>query len=137
MSENVPLYQPFKDLLSLQHQLTAKQSKYFGNLFQKLLGTDTIPFLLMTTEGEILHLSSASLNSETMYFRLEAVEEHQIFVSLLQAFDFEGEKLKNVKDLARLERTTATAFIPLQQVSAIQVVSPFLLSTKYFIESKW
>lgn len=132
-----PLHQPFTDLLSLQQQITSIHSKYFSKLFEKLLGTDTIPFMLITAEGKILRLSNAEQNIETNYFRIEAVEEGRILVSLLRAFNFEGEKATNLTEVARLEKTTTTVNIQLHQLSAIQLVDPRMLSATYYIESKW
>lgn len=131
-----PLHQPFTELLSLQQQLLVP-SKYYGYLLQKLLGTDTIPFLLRTTEGTIFQLANALNKSEAIYFRLEAVEEKHILVSLLRAFTVEGEDTVVVKEVAWLEKTMATAYVKLTELSAIQLVDARLLSSAFFIESKW
>lgn len=133
---NHPLLAAFEELLRIQHQLLYRSS-YFGELFHKLLGTDTIPFLLMTTDGTILRQSYKALHVATCYFRLEAVEQERIYVSLLRAFNEEDRETNSVRNIARFEKTAAKVWIELRQVSAIQLVDARLLSVQYVVESKW
>ncbi|MFF5997078.1 hypothetical protein AAGS61_20440 [Lysinibacillus sp. KU-BSD001] len=133
------LCEALEDIKTFQDVLTTSWSKYYGHLLMKIVGSDTIPFCLITTEGTILSLSNATAQIETTYFRLEEIEKQSrhITVSLLRAFDLEDNETNMMKDVVRLEKSTAKATVDLRYITAIQLLDPDLLVRKFYVESKW
>ena len=133
------LYEALKDIKTFQDVLTNSWSKYYGHLFIKIVGSDTIPFFLITTEGTLLSLSDTATQIETKYFRIEKIEKQSLMitVSLLRAFDIEDKETNTIKDVVRLEKSTAKAFIDLRYITAVQLLEPDLLVRKFYVESKW
>lgn len=134
-----PLCEALEDLLKLQDMLTNAWSKYYGHLFIKLLGTDTIPFVLMTSKSTFFRLTDSVEQFETIYFRLESIEQVQkrIHVTLLRAFDVESNETDSLNETVRLEKTMAKASIDLRWISAIQLVDTKLFGREFYVESKW
>lgn len=135
---NRQLYEALEDIKKFQDALTIR-SKYYDCLLIKIVGTDTIPFVLMTTESKLLRLSSSKEKIDTVYFRIEAIDHQQkvLNVTLLRAFDIEGNEVASMKGFVRLEKTTANATINLRYISAIQLVDVHYLTQESFIEEKW
>lgn len=133
------LCEALEDIKKFQDMLTTSWSKYYDHLFIKMLGTDTIPFVLMTTEAKMLRLTDSTEKIDTMYFRIEEIDSVQkhLKVSLLRAFDLEDNETTSLKDVVRLEKTTATANVDLCFISAVQLVVTQLLSSEFYVESKW
>lgn len=133
------LCEALEELKRLQDMLTNSWSKYYGHLFIKMLGTDTIPFVLITTEATMLRLTDYVEQVDTMYFRIEAIEseEQRIKVTLLRAFDLESNEIHSVREVVRLEKTNATADVDLRWISAIQLVDTRLFGSEFYVESKW
>lgn len=133
------LCEALEDIKNFQDMLTTAWSKYYDHLFIKLLGTDTIPFVLMTTEAKMLRLTDSTEKIDTIYFRIEQIDREQkrLKVSLLRAFDWEDNETTSLKDVVRLEKTTAIANVDLRFISAVQLVVAQLLSREFYVESKW
>ncbi|WP_431028580.1 hypothetical protein [Lysinibacillus sp. LZ02] len=133
------LCEALEDIKTFQDLLTTSWSKYYGHLLMKIVGSDTIPFCLITTEGTILSLSNATAQIETTYFRLEGIEKQSrhITVSLLRAFDLEDNETNMMKEVVRLEKSLAKATVDLRYITAIQLLDPDLLVRKFYVESKW
>lgn len=133
------LYEALEDIKTFQDMLTNSWSKYYGHLLIKIIGSDTIPFFLITTEGTMLSLSDAATQLETKYFRIEKIEKQSltITVSLLRAFDLEDKETNTIKDVVRLEKSTAKAVVDLRYITAVQLLEPDLLVRKFYVESKW
>lgn len=76
---------------------------------------------------------------ETEFFRIEAVDKERCrgTVSLLRAFDYEGNDTNSVADVVRLEKTSTEKSIELSGISAIQLLKPDMLKGKFIIEPKW
>ena len=133
------LWDALEDLKRLQDLLANSWSKYYGHYFTKLVGSDTIPCFLTTTECTLLRLHDLKSNLETSYFRLEEIEKSQqrITLSLLRAFDFEDNETNSTKDIARLEKTDVKVTVDLSSILAVQVLNPVLVGHNFYIESKW
>lgn len=127
--QNIALQQPLRELLFIQNQL-CQQSKYFGPLLQRKLGTDTFPFVLMATEGERLTIDGVC------FFRIEAVEDSRILIRLLQGYSATGEVTTVFYETTYLVKTEQIVAVPLQMIAAIQL-SDLPLQDQFFIESKW
>lgn len=114
-------------------------SKYFDQLLVKIVGSDTIPFFLITHNGTHLRLMDTVKQFETEFFRIEAVDQEHCrgIVSLLRAFDYEGKDTNNIGDVIRLEKTATKKSIELGSISAIQLLKPDMLKGKFIIEPKW
>lgn len=127
------------DLKALQDTITDFNSKYYGQLLLKIVGSDTIPFILITNNGVHLKLIDKAKQFETEYFRIESIDKERCrgTVSLLRSFDFEGNDTNSIADVVRLERTSSEKTIELGFISAIQLLSPDLLQRKIIIEPKW
>ena len=133
------LYEALEDIKRFQDIMTDTWSKYYDYWFIKMLGTDTIPFTLMTTEAKLLRLRDEKEKIETNYFRIEEIDKqsHQMKVTLLKAYDLEGSEANSLKNVVKLEKTKATATVYLHRISAVQLVSTQLFACEYFVESKW
>lgn len=131
------LREALHDLKQLQHLLAHSWSKYYGHYFKKLVGSDTIPFCMTTKDCKRFTVVNPTLNLETSYFRIEAMDDVQITVTLLRAFDHNGHETNALKEIIRLEKTEAQMTIDFCLILAVQVLEPSLLSENYFVESKW
>ncbi len=127
------------DIKALQDIITNFHSKYYGQLLVKIVGSDTIPFFLITHNGAHLRLIDTVKQFETEYFRIEEVDKERCrgTISLLRAYDYEGNETNSIADVVRLERTTTEKSIELGSISAIQLLNPDLLKKKFIIEPKW
>lgn len=105
----------------------------------KIIGSDTIPFLLITNKGDHLKLIDKSMKLETVFFRIESIDKDRccVTVSLLRGYDFEGNVTNSIVDVVRLERTTTIRTIELCNIAANQLLSPDLLKKNIIIEPKW
>lgn len=128
-AKKVVLREPLQELLTIQNQL-CQQSTYYGALLQERLGTDTIPLLCMTVDGEVLFVDN------TCFFRLEKVEENLALLRLLRAHSAEGEVTGSLKEAVYLMKTEQVAVLSLHTIAAIQL-SHLPLQEQLYIESKW
>lgn len=131
------LYGALNDLKQMQDLLANSWSKYYGHFFEKLVGSDTIPFCFMTKECRLYTAINPKTHSATSFFRLEAIEASRVILTLLDAFDLEGQPTNAIKDVIRLEKTDTQITLDFSSMLAIQLLEPALLSKKYYIESKW
>lgn len=129
----------FYELKLLQDFLQDSQTKFFGNLLAKIVGTDTIPFLLTTTKGDLLTISSVQEGFETNYFRIELVDLEKccVTISLLRPIDIEGNVSNAPCDVVRLEKTSICRVIDTNFICAIQTLETKMLTRKIIIEPKW
>ena len=127
------------DAKALQDLLANSWSPYFGHLFFKIVGSDTIPVLFMTKEGGRLCVSDVKTQMETSYFRIEEVNQalRRVRLSLLQGFNIEGQTINDLKDIVRLEKSSAEVWIDLRDIAAFQLLSPNLVGRVLYTESKW
>ncbi|WP_285397247.1 hypothetical protein [Lysinibacillus sp. fls2-241-R2A-57] len=114
-------------------------SKYFGQLLVKIVGSDTIPFFLVTHNGTHLKLLDTVKQFETEFFRIEAIDRERCrgTISLLRAFDYEDRDTNLIADVVRLEKTSTEKSIELSGIYAIQLLKPEMLKGKLIIEPKW
>lgn len=126
------------ELKELQDLISDLTSKYYGQLLLKIIGVDTIPFLLIKINGEHLSLIDMEKQFETKCFRIESIDQERCYgtVSLLRAFDFEGYDTDLIDEVVRLEKTKVKRVIDLKSISAIQLLNPNLLCRKIIIEPK-
>lgn len=126
------------ELKELQDLINDLQSKYYGQLLLKIVGVDTIPFLLIKSNGDHLSLIDIEKQFETKCFRIESIDEVNCCgtISLLRAFDFEGFDTDSIDEVVRLEKTSIIRMIDLKCFSAIQLLNPNLLCEKIIIEPK-
>ncbi|KMY32771.1 hypothetical protein ACZ11_11825 [Lysinibacillus xylanilyticus] len=127
------------DIKTLQDIIKDFHSKYFGQLLMKIVGNDTIPFFLITHDGTHLRLMDTVKQFETEFFRIEAIDREHCrgTVSLLRAYDYEGNDTNLTAEVVRLERTSSEKSIELSGISAIQLLKPDMLKRKFIIEPKW
>lgn len=132
------LYEALEDIKKFQDALTNTWSKYYDHLLVKLLGTDTIPFVLMTKDSKLLRLTNSKEKVDTVYFRIESIEyqKKQLELTLLRAFDHEEKETTSMRDVVRLEKTAAVATVDLRYISAVQLVTAHYLTQDYYVE-KW
>lgn len=127
------------ELKSFQDLLKNSSSKYYGNLLAKIVGSDTIPFFLVTKKG--VHLSQVETGGyfETKYFRIESIDSEncRVTISLLRPLDVEGNYAKSIYDVVRLEKTSSLKVIDLSFIGAVQPLDTELLKRKIIIEPKW
>jgi len=127
------------DIKALQDVIKDYHSKYFGQLLVKIVGSDTIPFFLITEDGTHLRLMDTVKQFETEFFRIEAIDRERCrgTISLLRAYDYEGHNTNLITEVVRLERTSTVKCIELCCISAIQILKPDMLKEKFIIEPKW
>jgi len=127
------------ELKELQDRIMDSQTKYFGHLLLKLVGTDTIPFLFITNNGIHLKIVDTVNHFETEFFRIESIDREQciVTVSLLRALDYEGHDTNLITEIVRLERTSTKRYFDLEYISGIQLFSHDLLIKKIILEPKW
>lgn len=127
------------ELKILQDLLQNSQTKFFGSLLAKIVGTDTIPFLLVTQKGDHLSLHSVMDGIETIYFRIESVDLENCCatISLLRPLDIEGNQTTAPCDVVRLEKTSICKVVDVTCICAIQPLDTEMLKRKIIIEPKW
>ncbi|SDN62703.1 Spore coat protein Z [Psychrobacillus sp. OK028] len=127
------------ELKILQDLLQNSQTKFFGNLLAKIVGTDTIPFLLVTQNGEFLSLHSVMEGIETKFFRIESVDLDNCCatISLLRPLDIEGSLTNSPCDVVKLEKTSICKVVDVSCICAIQPLDTEMLKRKIIIEPKW
>lgn len=126
-------------LKSIQDTLIDSTSRYFGQLLLQIVGTDTIPFYLITKSNGIFSLWDVTNHFQASVFRIEAVEKeaNSATISLLRAVDFEGKDTTSITDIFKLEKTSTQVSINLNNIMAVQLLSPTLLNRKIIIEPKY
>ncbi|HEY4624269.1 MAG TPA: CotY/CotZ family spore coat protein [Solibacillus sp.] len=131
------LYGALNDLKQMQDLLANSWSKYYGHFFEKLVGSDTIPFCFTTKECRLYTTINPKKHTATSFFRLEAIEASRVKLTLLHAVDIEEQHTNVIKDVVRLEKTDTQITLDFSSMLAIQLLEPALLSKKNYIESKW
>ena len=123
----------FQDLLG------NSRTKFYGRLFGKIAGTDTIPLLLISKNGEPLSFINTDECFETSYFRIESIDRDICCttISLLRPLDIEGNFTNSFCDVVRLEKTSICKTVDLSRICAIQLLDTELLTRKIIIEPKW
>ncbi len=134
------------ELKSLQDFLTNNSTKYFGNLLAKLVGTDTIPFLLLTKNGRFSH-TNIEMNDEarteecfeTSYFRIESIDKERCsaILSLLRPLNIVSEDTSKPGEVVKLVKTAIFIEVNLACIYAIQPLEAELLKRQIIIEPKW
>ena len=127
------------ELKALQDSIIDFHSKYYGQLLLKIVGSDTIPFFLITDNGVRLRIIDIEKKFETEYFRIECIDKERCCgtISLLRPFDIEGNDTNSIADVVRLEKTSTKISIELECLSAIQLLNTDLLKGEIIIEPKW
>lgn len=136
---NHSLCEALFELKSLQDLLTDTSTKYFGRLLAKIVGTDTIPFLLIINTGDPLRFANIDECFETSFFRIESIDREMccITISLLRPLDIEGNLTTSLCDVVRLEKTSIKKVVNLSCICAVQPLDTKLLTRKIIIEPKW
>ena len=134
------------ELKSLQDFLTNNSTKYFGKLLVKLVGTDTIPFILLTKNRLFTH-THIEINDhakkrgcfETNYFRIESIDKERCYatLSLLRPLDIISEHPSKIDEVVKLVKTDIFVEVDLARIYAIQPLDTDLLKRKIIIEPKW
>lgn len=127
------------ELKLFQDLLENSRTKFFGRLIGKIAGTDTIPFLLISKNGDPLSFSNRDECFETSYFRIESIARDTCCstISLLRPLDIEGNFTNSFCDVVRLEKTSICKTVDLSRICAIQLLDTELLTRKIIIEPKW
>ena len=131
------LYDALFDLKRLQDLLANSWSKYYGHLFSKLVGSDTIPFYFITKECKPFTVINPKTHNATSYFRIETIEKSQVTLTPLRALDLDDKDTNVMQEVMRLEKTEAKLTIDIRSMLAVQLLEPALLGGKFYIESKW
>lgn len=127
------------ELKLFQDLIKDSQTKYYGQLLAKIVGTDTLPFFLLTKKGHPLSFSDTDECFETSYFRIESIDKEECCatISLLRPLDIEGCLSNSLCDVVRLERTSTCKVVDLTCFCAVQLLETELLTRKVIIEPKW
>lgn len=133
------LCKALKDLKSTQDLLTNTHSPYYGNLLEKIVGTDTIPVFLLTKTGKNLAVYNVPFGCNAIYFRIESVECKQncVTFSLLRSFDIFSNDCIQINEVIKLVKTNTMHTVELCEIAAIQLCDTSLLKNNIFTESKW
>lgn len=126
------LSEVLEEIHYFQQLIAQSRTKHFDYLLLKIVGTDTIPVVLLTKQGTPLRLTDYDAAFTTCYFRIEKIAPKRglLTVSFLRPVMIEGE-------LATLEKVNKRATIHIDTLSGVQLLSTSLLSANVFIESKW
>jgi hypothetical protein len=135
-----------EELKFLQDYLKNFKTKYFGYLFSKIAGVDTIPFILFTKDGALklegVYQHDSSNKEEhfvTSLFRIEEIDRETCCatISLLVPLDIHGIVTESFCDLMMLKKTTICITINLKDSCGIQLLETELLKREIIIEPKW
>lgn len=133
-------------LKKLQDFIMDHSTPYFGNLLSRIVGADTIPFLLHTESGllEVMgsHYNNCHGEKEcfiTSFFRVESIDEEKCCatISLLLPIDIHGKVTNSICDVMILRKTSTCRVIDLSCFCAIQALDTEFLKRKIIIEPKW
>lgn len=134
------IYSALLELLKLQKEIKNSSIPYFGKLLARLVGVDTIPFLLITKDG-FLELEGTDKKDQktfhTRFFTIEEIDEECAKISLLRAFDVCGEDTKILCDVVKLRKTHECVEVDLDCICGIQCLDIDLLKREFIIEPKW
>ena len=135
-----------EELKFLQDYLKNFKTKYFGHLFSKIAGVDTLPFMLFTKGGP-LKLVGVYQNDYidkkecfvTSIFRIEEIDREtcDATISLLVPLDIHGHVTDSHCDLMMLKKTSSCLTINLKDCCGIQLLDTELLKRDIIIEPKW
>ncbi|MEG9295419.1 CotY/CotZ family spore coat protein [Mangrovibacillus sp. Mu-81] len=135
-----------QELKKLQDFINETHTPYFGKVFSKLVGVDTIPFRLYTEEGELTFNgidhhdpTGKSACFHTSYFRIEDLHMDSgcATFSLLRPLDICGCNPHSCSEILLLKKTDSCVQVDLRCVCAIQFMDIDLLKRKIIIEPKW
>ncbi|NQD66953.1 hypothetical protein HP456_13640 [Bacillus haikouensis] len=135
-----------QELKKLQDFINETHTPYFGKVFSKLVGVDTIPFLLYSEDGKLTftgidHQDSCgkTVYFHTNYFRIEELDMNSdcATISLLRPLDIGGGNPHSFGDTLLLKKTDSCIQVDLSCVCAIQLMDIDLLKRKIIIEPKW
>lgn len=135
-----------EELKFLQDYLKNFKTKYFGHLFSKIAGVDTLPFLLFTKDGllklEGMYQYDSSNKMKcfvTSIFRIEEIDREACcaLISLLVPLDIHGNVTDSYCDLMMLRKSSTCITIHLKDSCGIQLLETELLKRKIIIEPKW
>ncbi|MBS4206947.1 CotY/CotZ family spore coat protein [Bacillus sp. FJAT-50079] len=129
------------ELKSLQDLLMESSTVYFGKLLAQLVGTDTIPFILYTENGEFTQTGGERTKEPfvTSYFRIESIEKDGqcATFSLLRPVDLHGNDAHSFCEVMKLIKTSTCIEVDLSCICAIQPLDIEYLKRKIIIEPKW
>lgn len=134
------------NLKELQDFIVNNSTPYFGNLLARIVGADTIPFLLHTENGlfELMsfHHNKSHIEKEcfvTSFFRIESIDREACCatISLLIPIDIHGDVTNSICDVMILRKTSTCRELDLSCFCAIQALDTDLLKRQIIIEPKW
>ena len=135
-----------EELKFLQDYIKNFKTKYFGKLFSKIAGVDTLPFILFTKDGPLKlegvyqHDSSKrEICFVTSIFRIEEIDRETCCatISLLVPLNIHGNVTDSHCDLMMLRKTSSCITINLKDSCGIQPLETELLKRDIIVEPKW
>ncbi|WP_174732467.1 CotY/CotZ family spore coat protein [Mesobacillus harenae] len=133
------------ELKEFQDMIAESNTKFFGRLLHKTIGTDSIPFLLFNQKG-LLMLDGFGINQKkgkkehvkSQYFLLKEIDKAncRAKISLLKPMIIHDSSENLLCDVIKLEKTGVCIEIDLSGLCAIQLLDIDLLKRKIVIEPK-
>ncbi len=134
------------ELKKLQDFLVETSTPFLGKILGRLVGVDTIPFMLLTDTG-VFELSGIVYNDmtdkkdyfTTSFFKVNSIEKGSkcVELTLLRPLNVEKESAKSVCDVVKLEKTPVCVEIDLSCICGLQILDIDLLKREIIIEPKW
>lgn len=133
------LCEVLKEIQHFQNIIEHTWTKHFDYLLLKIVGSDTIPMMLLTERGTALQLTDYENGFTTCYFRMENIDaaRNLVTVSFLCPMSIEGEPVVRAEEVVTLKKTNKEATINIATLSGVRLLSTSLLSVNVFVESKW
>ncbi|KKK39860.1 hypothetical protein WQ57_00770 [Mesobacillus campisalis] len=134
------------ELKKLQDFLAETSTPFLGKLLGKLVGSDTIPFILLTKNGifewEGIVYNEKKKSQEcftTSFFRIDSIEKGSSCAKLtiLRPYNIHKEPAKLLCDVVKLEKTPICIEIDISCFCGIQCLDTELLKRKIICEPKW
>ncbi|XXM72967.1 CotY/CotZ family spore coat protein [Lysinibacillus sphaericus] len=139
------IHKALAEVMKLQEFINQASIPYFGKVFSKLVGVDTIPIMVYTEEGTLTFTGvdrdpgGEAASFETSYLRMEDLDETGgcARVSLLRPLCICGRHGHSCCDILMLKRTGICVNVDVSCLCAVQFMDINLLKRKIVIEPKW
>jgi Spore coat protein Z len=144
-ADSTCIHKALAELKKVQDFINQADIPYFGKMFSKLVGVDTIPFSLYTEDGKLIITGidkdpcGTAASFKTSYFRIEDLDEKSgcATISLLRPLCICGKNDHSCCKILVLKRTDTCVKVDVTCICAIQCIDIDLLKRKIIIEPKW
>ncbi|WP_053362713.1 CotY/CotZ family spore coat protein [Bacillus sp. FJAT-27251] len=134
------------ELKKLQDFLAETTTPFLGKILGKLVGSDTIPFILLTNNGMFewngVIYDEKTKKEEcftTSFFRVDDIDKDSSCAKLtiLRPYNIHKEHAKLLCDVVKLEKTPICVEVDISCFCGIQCLDTELLKRKIICEPKW